>query len=99
MNQFLTIEVINDGRVNRGQKLLFRTLEYQDLVLWYDDGSDVAVWTNAECDIFDYFPEAEKTEYKSVLIGFGKEYDVCVVYKIPKVVIADRDGNKTQNIN
>ena len=39
----LSLEVINDNSINSGQKILFRTSDYHDLVMLYDDGSDVAV--------------------------------------------------------
>ncbi len=90
----LTLEVINDASVNSGQKILFRTPDYHDLILLYDDGSDVAVWTQAEEDIYDTFPDAIETKFKFILIGFGKEYDVSKVYKIPEFVLSDKAGNK-----
>ena len=93
-NVILSLEVINDSSINSGQKILFRTLDYHDLVMLYDDGSDVAVWTKAEEDIFDTFPNAQKTEFKFILIGFGKEYDVSDVYKVPEFVLSDKDNNR-----
>ncbi len=93
-NVTLFLQVINDSSINSGQKILFRTSDYHDLVMLYDDGSDVAVWTKAEEDIFDTFPNAEKTEFKFILIGFGKEYDVSDVYKVPEFVLSDKDGNR-----
>ena len=90
----LVIDVINDSSINSGQKILFRTPDYFDLLMLYDDGSDVAVWTGSEEDIFDSFPDAQKMDYKFILIGFGKEYDITNVYKIPEFVISDKEGHK-----
>ncbi len=50
-NVTLFLQVINDSNINSGQKILFRTSDYHDLVMLYDDGSDVAVWTKAEEDV------------------------------------------------
>ena len=50
-NVMLSLDVINDSSINSGQKILFRTSDYHDLVMLYDDGSDVAVWTKAEEDL------------------------------------------------
>lgn len=90
----LSLAVINDASINSGQKILFRTSDYHDLMLLYDDGSDVAVWTKSEEEIFDSFPDAEKTDYKFILIGFGREYDIATVYKIPEFILSDTNGNK-----
>ena len=38
----LSLVVINDNSINSGQKILFRTPDYHDLLLMYDDGADVA---------------------------------------------------------
>lgn len=90
----LSLEVINDISINSGQKIIFRTSDYHDLIMLYDDGSDVAVWTQSEEDIYDTFPDAIKTDYKFILIGFGREYDITNVYKIPEFVISDKVNNK-----
>ncbi|MBQ9606081.1 MAG: hypothetical protein IJV16_02745 [Lachnospiraceae bacterium] len=89
----LVIDVINDSSINSGQKILFRTPEYFDLLMLYGDGSDVAVWTGSEEDIYDSFSDAQKTDYKFILIGFGKEYDITSVYKIPEFLISDKEGH------
>ncbi len=90
----LALEVINDVSINSGQKIFFRTPDYHDLIMLYDDGADVSVWTQSEEDVYDTFPDAIKTDYKFVLIGFGKEYEVSNVYKIPQFIISDKSGNE-----
>ena len=92
--QSLIIKVLNEPSVNIGQKIIFRTPDYHDLLMLYDDGSDVAVWTRTEEDVYDAFPEATKTDFQFILVGFGREYDVVNVYKIPEFWLSDQNGNR-----
>ncbi len=90
----LSLAVINDNSINSGQKILIRTPDYHDLLLMYDDGADVAVWTGSEDDLLDLFPNAEKAHFRFVLVGFGKEYDITDVYKISVFNLTDESGGK-----
>jgi len=90
----LFLDIINNNGINKGQKLLFRTPDYQDLILMYDDGADVAVWTCSEDDLLELFPNAEKTSFRFILLGFGREYDLTSVYRIPEFFLRDENGGK-----
>ena len=89
----LSLDIINDRIINAGQKILFRTPDYNDLIMLYDDGADVAVWTGSEDDIHDTFLEAKETDNIFILIGFGKEYDIAKVYSVPRFILSDKDNN------
>ena len=58
--------------------------EYNETLYMFDTGSDTPVWCSGEDLFADTFKDAQKTEYKAYLSGFGEGYTPASIYIIPE---------------
>lgn len=57
-----------------------------------DTGAEIPVWCFDETMLKAVFPGCESTSYATYISGFGKGRTYADIWKIPAIVLEDRDG-------
>jgi len=79
---------------NKGAKPIFITAtpSNKQIKCMLDTGADMPVWCGSEGLLKIVFPQAERTDKKFLLSGFGRKPEVVDIYKIPEFTI--KAGNE-----
>ena len=86
---------------NNSARPIFKTItpSNKQLNCMLDTGADMPVWCGSEGLLKVMFPEAELTNKKFLLSGFGRNPEVVEVYKIPNFFIRnERESLIFQNL-
>jgi hypothetical protein len=83
----LKFNILSDGK--RTGKPLIANMDINRTICLIDTGANLPVWCSSEQGLIQYYNKAVPLTGVSILRGFGKEYEVCKVYKIPDFVLTD----------
>ncbi len=78
---------------NLGKRILFHPREDMDLIVMYDNGSNIPVWTLGEDMLKLYYPDVIREDRKIIISGFGGPgFEVSDAYTIPIFELGDGDN-------
>lgn len=70
-----------------------------DIDCLIDTGSNIPIWCADEDLLQLYYPDARRTDYRTLIGGFGEGTDIADLWQIPLFVINGEDGEGSFEIN
>ena len=64
-----------------------------------DTGAEIPVWCMDEIFLKRIFPDSETTKYATYISGFGKGWTYADVWRVPEIVIKDRNETEQFSIH